>query len=309
VALASFGVCSEWGHLHETERVIRVIGLVSVPLLAWAGVALIRRETARYGAVAAATLLLVQSQVDMLAWQPATVVWVLAVVGASSVVPACGRIGASWLASGAAVVLAGTTLAAGWWPAALSARVRMEAADQLLSAPGDAGPRAEAEVRALVSDRLDEAWVRTADPRLVLAAADQQLAAARGLAGSEPHLAVGHLEAARTLAAKAADQGAIAGLWLEIRALHGLARVRGRASDLDAGLSAAELLVTKDPVNPLAWVTLARVAMSAGDVDAAGAAWRMALELDDQQVIDPVQRLSASVRRDAEAFLSGSAPR
>ncbi len=298
-AMAASTVCSAWPSLDAGEQVIRVAGLCLVPVLAWAAAVSIRGAGARWAMLGAVVLLLAHAQVDMLLHNPASVVWVLALLGGASCASGRGRpvvagAGAA-LAAGVGLVIAVVVLPRIQARDAASAA----AANLLINAPGDAGPMADAEVRMEAAKVLQDASWASRDPRLLVAAADQFLAAARPLPASHP-LSVACLAAGGAAGEFAALQGSAAGAWRWLEAAY-----RAEQPVVAEVMDAAEAVVRTDPSAPRAWVALARVRRQMG-LEGAADAWRRAIELDDANTIDPLQRLGPSVR--TEAVSGASSP-
>ena len=302
VALVSAAAtCGEWSAMDGGAQAVRVLGLCLLPVLGWAAAVTMRGSSARWGILAAAILLLTHAQVEMLLHNPATVVWVLAMLGAASAATGPGRPVFSGVA---AAIAAGVTL---FLAVVVAPRVSARdaaaetAARLLINAPGDAGPEADAKVRMKAAAILKEASWAAHDPRLLVAAADQSLAAARVLPPSHPIMQVS-LAGAAASGEFAYMQGSTAGAWRWLEAA-----ARTVPTDTAEVLDVAEAIVRADPSSPMAWVTLARARNQAG-LQNAPAAWQRAIELDDANAIDPLQRLPEPVRLEAVSGASSLLP-
>jgi len=302
IALASVGIVGEWPHLHETERLVRIFGLLSVPVMALTAAVCLRGELARIGVVVAVVVLLLQAQVDMAVWQSATVVWTLAVVGASASISVRGRGRTTWLACAIALfclVLIGRA----WMHQSDIDEARKHAAMMLIAASGDAAGDSNSLARSQAAQRLLDSWETTRDPRLALVAGNQYLLAAWE-AGPEDSAAISSLSSARMSGEWASQDGAVEGLWLQLRALDGLSSLREDPRDQERAMSVAAELTKADPTNPMAWVMRARVAAVSGHHEIETSAWQRALRLDDAQIIDPLQRMPKEIRQEGEAAIS-----
>jgi hypothetical protein len=297
--LSAVWACGAWSTMDAGAQMVRVLGVCLLPVLAGAAAWSMRGASARWGVAAAAMLLLAHAQVEMLLHNPATVVWVLAMLGAAAAARGPGRpvwAGAAAACGAAVAVFLGAVVV----PRVSARDAAAESAARLLiDAPGRAGAAADAQVRMQAAAMLQEAAWSAHDPRLLVAAADQFLAAARPLPASHP-VSVACLSGAAAAGELAFTQGSTAGAWHWLEAV-------GRTSPLDTVelLDLAEAITRADPSSPMAWVTLAQARERAG-LQTAAAAWRRALELDDANVIDPLQRLAPPIR--ARAISGAAAP-
>jgi cytochrome c-type biogenesis protein CcmH/NrfG len=87
--------------------------------------------------------------------------------------------------------------------------------------------------------------------------------------------------------------------------------VLGDGNDrVEAAVALAEQICRQDPAAAVAWINLGRLSEQSGDLSKARMAFRRALDCDDANTIDVLQRLPQAVRSMAQrATSSSSAPR
>ena len=302
IGLTVIGLREEWTVLDPAEQFVRVCGLLAVPLLAWVSLRCLRGPMAGWGVTAAIVVLLTQAQIEMTMFNSATAVFVLALLGAAA--PWRASVGRTVPAQLAAIVaiMCVVVVSRGVLPWTAQDRAVTAAAQILIDAPEIA------DARDLTGHALAEAWTVQRDPRLLVHAADQYLSAA-ATPGREQGLVLISLSLASGEGGWAYKQGLLAGGRRKLEALDGLAVVTGNPEHTDAVLELARELANRDPGSVEAWVTLARFCQRAGLDAEAAVAWSRALDVDEANVIDLVQRLPEAVRREATDAIAVPAPR
>ena len=302
IGLTVIGLREEWTVLDPAEQFVRVCGLLAVPLLAWVSLRCLRGPMAGWGVTAAIVVLLTQAQIEMTMFNSATAVFVLALLGAAA--PWRASVGRTVPAQLAAIVaiMCVVVVSRGVLPWTAQDRAVTAAAQILIDAPESA------DARDLTGHALAEAWTVQRDPRLLVHAADQYLSAA-ATPGREQGLVLISLSLASGEGGWAYKQGLLAGGRRKLEALDGLAVVTGNPEHTDAVLELARELANRDPGSVEAWVTLARFCQRAGLDAEAAVAWSRALDVDEANVIDLVQRLPEAVRREATDAIAVPAPR
>ena len=302
IGLTVIGLREEWTVLDPAEQFVRVCGLLAVPLLAWVSLRCLRGPMAGWGVTAAIVVLLTQAQIEMTMFNSATAVFVLALLGAAA--PWRASVGRTVPAQLAAIVaiMCVVVVSRGVLPWTAQDRAVTAAAQILIDAPEIA------DARDLTGHALAEAWTVQRDPRLLVHAADQYLSAA-ATPGREQGLVLISLSLASGEGGWAYKQGLLAGGRRKLEALDGLAVVTGNPEHTDAVLELARELANRDPGSVEAWVTLARFSQRAGLDAEAAVAWSRALDVDEANVIDLVQRLPEAVRREATDAIAVPAPR
>jgi tetratricopeptide (TPR) repeat protein len=257
---------------------------------------------AGWGVTAAIVVLLTQAQIEMTMFNSATAVFVLALLGAAA--PWRAGVGRTVPAQLAAIVaiMCVVVVSRGALPWTAQDRAVTAAAQILIDAPESA------DARDLAGHALAEAWSAQRDPRLLVHAADQYLSAA-ATPGREQGLVLISLSLASGEGGWAYKQGLLAGGRRKLEALDGLAVVTGNPKHFAAVLVLARELANRDPGSAEAWVTLARSCQRAGLYAEAAEAWSRAIDVDDANVIDPMQRLPEAVRREATDAIAVPAPR
>ena len=302
IGLTVIGLREEWTVLDPAEQFVRVCGLLTMPLLAWVSLRCLRGPMAGWGVTAAIVVLLTQAQIEMTMFNSATAVFVLALLGAAA--PWRAGVGRAVPAQLAAIVaiMCVVVVSRGVLPWTAQDRAVTAAAQILIDAPESA------DARDLTGHALAEAWTVQRDPRLLVHAADQYLSAA-ATPGREQGLVLISLSLASGEGGWAYKQGLLAGGRRKLEALDGLAVVTGNPEHTDAVLELARELANRDPGSVEAWVTLARFCQRAGLDAEAAVAWSRALDVDEANVIDLVQRLPEAVRREATDAIAVPAPR
>ena len=302
IGLTVIGLCEEWTVLDPAEQFVRVCGLLAVPLLAWVSLRCLRGPMAGWGVTAAIVVLLTQAQIEMTMFNSATAVFVLALLGAAA--PWRAGVGRAVPAQLAAIVaiMCVVVVSRGVLPWTAQDRAVTAAAQILIDAPESA------DARDLAGHAIAEAWSVQRDPRLLVHAADQYLSAA-ATPGREQGLVLISLSLASGEGGWAYKQGLLAGGRRKLEALDGLAVVTGNPEHTDAVLVLARELANRDPGSVEAWVTLARFCQRAGLDAEAAEAWSRAIDVDEANVIDLVQRLPEAVRREATDAIAVPAPR
>ncbi len=296
--------CQEWGDLDEASQLVRVFGWALMLPLAWLAWRAMQGMAVKWAVFVAAAVLITQAQVEMSLESSATVVWVLAMLGAAAA-PIAGRgraipLGGGML-SGVLAIIVVAYIVLPWWK---QDQLIERAAQALVYAPGDASGLEGAVVRGKASALLNDAWIVQHDPRVLVYAAEQQLAAAAD-AASRPEISVLHLGAAAKAGGVAMDSGSIAGGRLAIVALAAKSDVGNDREALLAAMTLAERVAAADPNAAMSWVTIARLADRLGDQAGASAAWKRAIESDNANTLDPAQRLPKSIRDEAIVVIEG----
>jgi tetratricopeptide (TPR) repeat protein len=164
-----------------------------------------------------------------------------------------------------------------------------------------------ADARDLAGRALAEAWSVQRDPRLLVHAADLHLSAA-AMPGREQGFVLMSLSLASGEGGWAYRQGLLAGGRRELEALDGLAVLTKNPEHAKAARMLARALANRDPGSAEAWVTLARFCQRAGLHVEATEAWARAIDVDDANVIDPLQRLPEAIRGEAMDAIAVPAP-
>lgn len=305
---AVFVACGEWGVMDDAGRFVRIVGWASMPVLAWVGWRCLVGSIAGWALVSAVVMLIMHAQVEMSLYNAASSVWILALLGAAAPIragdgrslPMLGGVVAALLCIGGVVV--------GVCPQLRQDRLVVDAAAMLISAPGEGTSAVDASVRHRAAEGLLVAWEVGHDPLMLLHAAEQHIAAARGVLPDRA-AARGWLVLAAEEAGRAHAAGRLAGGRLALEAIDGLAMLGGSEEPGQEAIALAERLCREDPSAPIAWINLGRLHERAGDIDAARDAWRTAIELDDANTIDPLQRLPTDLRTMVERATSDAAPR
>jgi hypothetical protein len=303
---AAMVACSEWNMMDDAGRFVRIVGWMSMPVLAWIAWRCLVGLVAGWVVLSAVVILVMHAQIEMSLHQAASSVWILVLLGASAPTRGRGGRGLPMLGGVVAAALCAGAVVVGVLPQMRQDRLVVEAADLLISAPGDATPAEDAIVRDRAAERLIAAFEVGHDPAMLIHAAEQHIAAARGVLPDRA-AASEWLSAAAAEAEQAHAIGRIAGGQLALEALDGQS-VLGVPEAAEQAIELAERLCREDPSAAMVWINLGRLRDRAGDTDAACRAWRVALELDDANVIDPLQRLSAEVRSVTEQATSGCGP-
>ena len=301
IGLTLIGLREEWAVLDPAEQFVRVCGLLAVPLLAWVSLRCLRGPMAGWGVTAAIIVLLTQAQIEMTMFNSATAVFVLALLGAAA--PWRAGVGRAVPAQLAAIVaiMCVVVVSRGALPWTAQDRAVTAAAQILIDAPESA------DARDLAGHALAEAWSAQRDPHLLVHAADQYLSAA-AMPGREQGLVLMSLSLASGEGGWAYTQGLLAGGRRKLEALNGLAVVTKNPEHVEAAQVLARELANRDPGSAEAWVTLARFCQRAGLYTEASEAWSRAIDVDDANVIDPMQRLPEAVRREATDAIAVPAP-
>ncbi len=299
--------CGEWGTMDDAGRFVRIVGWISMPVLAWVGWRCLVGLVAGWVVMSAVVMLVMHAQIEMSLHQAASSVWILVLLGAVAPTRGVSGRGLPMLGGVVATALCVGAVVMGVLPQMRQDRLVVEAADMLVSAPDDATAAADASVRDRAAQRLLAAFEVGHDPLMLIHAAEQHIAAARGVL-PDREAASGWLVLAAAEAGRAHAAGRLAGGQLALEALDGQSLLGGSETEGQA-IELAERLCREDPSAAMAWINLGRLQERAGHIDAAREAWRVALELDDANTIDPLQRLPADVRAMAERATSGSSPR
>jgi hypothetical protein len=301
IGLTLIGLREEWAVLDPAEQFVRVCGLLAVPLLAWVSLRCLRGPMAGWGVTAAIIVLLTQAQIEMTMFNSATAVFVLALLGAAA--PwrvGVGRAAPAQLA-GVVAIMCAVVVTCGVFPWTAQDRAVAAAARILIDAPENA------DARDLAGRALAEAWSVQRDPRLLVHAADLHLSAA-AMPGREQGFVLMSLSLASGEGGWAYRQGLLAGGRRELEALDGLAVLTKNPEHAKAARMLARALANRDPGSAEAWVTLARFCQRAGLHVEATEAWARAIDVDDANVIDPLQRLPEAIRGEAMDAIAVPAP-
>jgi hypothetical protein len=302
IALTLIGLESEWALLDPAERFVRVCGLALVPILACVGASCMRGPLVGWGVTVAIIVLFMQAQVEMTIFNAASGVLVLALLGAAAPWKAREGRAIPALFSLLAAILCVIVIAMGVRPWIAQDQAVQNAAQILIDGPPSA------ETRDLAGRALTKAWDGQRDPRLLVHAADQHLAAS-SMPGRSRRDVLMSLSQASSVSQWAHTQGLLAGGYRHLEAVDGLAVVTGNPKHAAEAIAVAETLTREDPGSPQVWVMLARLLAKQGDAAGAAEAWGMAIRVDEANVIDPLQRLPASVRTEAEAATSATSLR
>lgn len=297
----------EWGDLDDAGRVVRIVGWMSLPILAWVGWNCLVGPIAGWAVVSAVVLLIVHGQVEMSVHNAASSVWILALLGAAAPTSANGGRGLPVLGAVVGALLCVGAVVWGACPQLRQDHLVDQAASMLIAAPGEpAGADAGARHRA--AERLLAAWEVGHDPLMLVHAAEQHLAAAHGVLPDEV-ASQRWLAAAADEAGRAHALGRLAGGRLALEAVSMIAMLGGSDATQQEAIALAARLCREDPTAAMAWINLGVLLERAGDRDGRAAAWQAAIDMDDANSVDPLQRLPADVRAMAERGLSsGFAP-
>ena len=133
---------------------------------------------------------------------------------------------------------------------------------------------ADASVRDRAAQRLLAAFEVGHDPLMLIHAAEQHIAAARGVL-PDREAASGWLVLAAAEAGRAHAAGRLAGGQLALEALDGQSLLGGSETEGQA-IELAERLCREDPSAAMKWIDLGHLQERAGHIDAAREAWRVA---------------------------------
>ncbi len=297
--------CQEWSGLDEASQFVRVSGWPLMILLAWLSWRTAHGPAVKWAVCIAVAVLITQAQVEMSLESSATVVWVLAMLGAAAAtaggqgraMPLCAGV-----LSAALAIVAVIFIVMPWWK---QDRLIDQAARTLVQAPGDASGLDDAIVRGEASSILNDAWRVQQDPRLLVYAASQQLAAARD-AIARPDVSLSHLDAAASAGGEAMAWGSLDGARLAVVALAARSDMAGDREALLAAIAMADRVAQADPNAAMSWVNLARLAGRLGDSAKSTAAWQRAMDVDEANTLDPAQRLPESIRREAACAIEAT---
>lgn len=299
--------CGDWGMLDDAGRFVRIVGWLSMPLLAWVGWRCLVGAVAGWAVMSAVVILVMHAQIEMSLHNAASCVWILVLLGAAAPTRGVGGRRLPMLGGVVAALLCVSAGVVGVIPQMRQDRLVVEAADMLISAPGDADAKVDAQVRDRAAQHLLLAWEVGHDPLMLIHAAEQHLAGARRVLPDHQAARL-WLALAEKEAAKAHAIGRLAGGRLALEAIDGQSLLGGRGSSTQEAIALAARLSREDPSAAIVWINLGRLHERGGDKQSAAHAYRVAIELDDANTIDPLQRLSADVRAMAERATSVPLP-
>jgi hypothetical protein len=300
---------TDWGDIDDAARFIRVVGWISMPIFALVAWRCLVGSIAGWAVLSAVVLLIMHAQIEMSLQNAASSVWILVLLGlAAPVNMGVGR-GLPILGSIVAAALCIGAVSVGVWPQLQQDRRVVAAAERLMQAVPGSSPVDLAAARDQAARTLRDAWAISGDPVMMIHAAEQHIAAGRNVQ-ADHDAAIEWLVLAEEEAMIALAAGRLAGGRLALEAIDGQI-VLGDGNDrVEAAVALAEQICRQDPAAAVAWINLGRLSEQSGDLSKARMAFRRALDCDDANTIDVLQRLPQAVRSMAQrATSSSSAPR